>query len=57
MCLGNRFSCASLDITTSNKLGGVEDGPTSLWRCDDIKKMKLKVIWNLENGSHVKNQF
>ncbi len=40
-CLGNRFSHASLNITTSNKLGGVEDGPTSLWRCDDIKKMKL----------------
>jgi len=55
-CLGNKFSCASLDILTWNKLGGVEDGPTSLWRCDDIKTMKLKVIWNLQHGSHVQNQ-
>jgi hypothetical protein len=29
-CLGNKFSHASLNITASNKLGGVEDGPTSL---------------------------
>ncbi len=55
-CLGNKFSHASLNITASNKLGGVEDGPTSLWSCDDIQKMKLKVIWNLQHGNHVQNQ-
>jgi hypothetical protein len=27
-----------------------------LWSCDDIQKMKLKVIWNLQHGNHVQNQ-